>query len=115
VATAESTSILAAARIRKRFDAVVVLEDVDFVLAAGEAVGIVGPNGAGKTTLLNVLSGALQPNTGTVRFDGADVTGRGVAQRCRLGIARAHQIPKPFGGMTAFENVFVAAAMGGGG
>jgi branched-chain amino acid transport system ATP-binding protein len=115
VATAESTSILAAARIRRRFDAVVVLEDVDFVLAAGEAVGIVGPNGAGKTTLLNVLSGALQPNTGTVRFDGADVTGRGVAQRCRLGIARAHQIPKPFGGMTAFENVFVAAAMGGGG
>ena len=51
---------------RKRFGALVVLDDVDFALERGEAVGIVGPNGAGKTTLLNVLSGALQPNAGTV-------------------------------------------------
>jgi branched-chain amino acid transport system ATP-binding protein len=113
VATADGTPILTAAGIRKRFDAVVVLEDVDFVLGADEAVGIVGPNGAGKTTLLNVLAGSLQPNAGMVRFGGADVTAHGATQRCRLGIARAHQVPKPFGGMTVFENVFVAAATGG--
>ena len=81
---------------------------------AGEAVGIVGPNGAGKTTLLNVLAGALQPNAGTVRFRGADVTTTRRAGRCRLGIGRAHQVPRPFGGMTVFENVFVAASSGGG-
>ena len=52
--------------LRKRFGALVVLDDVDFALGAGEAVGIVGPNGAGKTTLLNVLAGALRPTAGAV-------------------------------------------------
>jgi len=108
------TPILAAAGVRKRFGALVVLHDVDFALQSDDAVGIVGPNGAGKTTLLNVLAGSLHPNGGTVRFRDAEITTRGAAQRCRLGIARAHQVPKPFGGMTVFENVFVAAATGGG-
>src|SRR2546421_12312979 len=104
--------LLAASGIRKRFGALVVLDDVDFAVGADEAVGIVGPNGAGKTTLLNVLAGSLLPNSGSGRFEGADVTAIGAARRCRLGIARAHQVPRPFGGMTAFENVFVAAAAG---
>jgi branched-chain amino acid transport system ATP-binding protein len=108
------TPILAAAGVRKRFGALVVLHAVDFALGTDDAVGIVGPNGAGKTTLLNVLAGSLQPNGGTVRFRDTDITTRSAAQRCRLGIARAHQVPKPFGGMTVFENVFVAAATGGG-
>ncbi|HET8607598.1 MAG TPA: ATP-binding cassette domain-containing protein, partial [Gaiellaceae bacterium] len=79
-----------------------------------EAVGIVGPNGAGKTTLLSVLAGAQRPDGGRVLFHGADVTAAGAAARCRLGIARAHQVPRPFGGMTVFENVFVGASTGGG-
>jgi branched-chain amino acid transport system ATP-binding protein len=112
--SANGTPLLAAHGVRKRFGALVVLHDVDFALGAGEAVGIVGPNGAGKTTLLNVLSGALQATAGTVRFRDADVTPTGPDGRCRLGIARAHQVPKPFGGMTVFENVFVAATAGGG-
>jgi len=106
--------ILAGGKVHKRFGALVVLDDVDFAIGAGEAVGIVGPNGAGKTTLLSVLSGAQQPTSGMVRFRGADVTGMGAAQRCRLGIARSHQVPRPFGGMTVFENAFVAAAAGAG-
>ncbi|PWU23792.1 MAG: ABC transporter ATP-binding protein [Candidatus Rokuibacteriota bacterium] len=110
---ADGTPILGAIGVRKRFGALIVLHDVDFGLGAGEAVGIVGPNGAGKTTLLNVLSGALQPNAGLVQFRENEVTRLDAAQRCRLGIARAHQVPKPFGGMTVFENVFVAASAGG--
>ncbi len=110
----DGTPILAAVGVRKRFGALVVLDGVDFTVGADEAVGIVGPNGAGKTTLLNVLSGAERLTAGAVHFRGADVTAAGAAKRCRLGIGRSHQIPRPFGGMTAFENVFVGATTGAG-
>ena len=96
--------------LHKRFGALVVLDDVVFDLRAGEVVGIVGPNGAGKTTFLNVLAGSLRPSAGTVMLHGRDVTGLDAASRSRMGLARTHQIPKPFGAMTVFENVFVAAA-----
>jgi branched-chain amino acid transport system ATP-binding protein len=99
--------------VRKRFGALVVLDGVDFAVGAGEGVGIVGPNGAGKTTLLNVLAGTYRPDGGRVLFRGEDVTSRAAARRCRLGIGRAHQVPRPFGGMTVFENVLVGAGAGG--
>jgi branched-chain amino acid transport system ATP-binding protein len=106
-------AVLAAIDVRKRFGALAVLDGVNLSLAAGEAVGIVGPNGAGKTTLLNVLSGALAPDSGTIDFRGRDVTSRGAADRCQLGIARTHQVPRPFVGMSVFENVLVGATAGG--
>jgi branched-chain amino acid transport system ATP-binding protein len=106
--------MLAAVEIRKQFGALAALDGVDFPVAAGEAVGIVGPNGAGKTTLLNVLAGTVSPSGGTIAFQGGDVTRSGASRRSRLGIARAHQVPRPFGGMTVFENCFVAATTGGG-
>jgi branched-chain amino acid transport system ATP-binding protein len=106
--------ILSARSLRKRFGALVVLDDVDFSVASDEAVGIVGPNGAGKTTLLNVLAGSLSPVKGLVRFKGQEITNASAAERSRLGIGRAHQIPRPFGDMTVFENVFVGASSGGG-
>jgi branched-chain amino acid transport system ATP-binding protein len=107
--------ILEATGIRKQFGALVVLDDVDFRLEPGEAVGIVGPNGAGKTTLLDVLAGAQRPTTGAVHLAGRDVTRSGAAQRCRMGLGRSHQVPRPFDGMTVFENVLVGATAGGGG
>src|SRR5579862_89723 len=106
--------VLAAVGVRKRFGALVVLDGVDFAVTAGDAVGIVGPNGAGKTTLLNVLAGSLRPEGGRIELRGVDVTGAGAASRCRLGIGRAHQVPRPFGNMSVFENVLVGAATGGG-
>jgi len=109
-----SQGLLTAAKITKRFNAFTAVADVDFHLDAGEAVGIVGPNGAGKTTLLNVLAGAYAPTAGTVTFGGVDVSRQNAAARCRSGIARSHQVPRPFGNMTVFENVLVAASMGGG-
>jgi branched-chain amino acid transport system ATP-binding protein len=107
-------AILTATGLCKRFNALVVLNNVDFAIAPGEAIGIVGPNGAGKTTLLNVLSGAYPPSAGHVSLAGHDVTALGAAERCRRGIARSHQVPRPFAGMTVFENLHVAAAVGGG-
>ncbi|HET7566895.1 MAG TPA: ABC transporter ATP-binding protein [Gaiellaceae bacterium] len=109
----DGTALLAAAGLRKRFGALVVLDGVDFTVGAGDAVGIVGPNGAGKTTLLSVFAGSQRPDAGTIHLRGSDVTSAGAAARCRLGIARAHQVPKPFGGMTVFENVLVGASAGG--
>ena len=106
--------LLDAKGLHKRFNALVVLDAVDFTVNADEAVGIVGPNGAGKTTLLSVLVGAHAPTAGSVRFQGEDVTALPTAERCRRGLARTHQIPRPFSGMTVFENIFTAAAHGGG-
>ncbi len=75
-------------------------------------MGIVGPNGAGKTTLLNALAGSVAPDAGTVVLDGRDITRLRPERRCRLGIGRAFQIPRPFGGMTVLENVLVGATYG---
>jgi len=105
--------VLAAVDVRKRFGALAVLDGVTLALNQGEAVGIVGPNGAGKTTLLNVLAGSLRPDAGSILFHGRDITARGAADRCVLGIARTHQVPRPFVGMTVFENVLVGATAGG--
>jgi branched-chain amino acid transport system ATP-binding protein len=107
-----TTALLTGAGLTKNFGALVVLADVDLTVGVGEAIGIVGPNGAGKTTLLNILAGTYQPSSGTVFVRGVDVTRAGAAERCRLGIARSHQIPRPFTGMTLFENVYVAASNG---
>jgi branched-chain amino acid transport system ATP-binding protein len=109
-----SSAILSAQSLEKRFGALVVLDKVDFVVRPNEAVGIVGPNGAGKTTLLNTLIGSTKPNAGKIYFQGNDVTDVDAPGRCRMGIARSHQIPRPFLGMTVFENLFVAATQGGG-
>ena len=111
---ARTEAVLAAVEVGKRFGALTVLDGVSLRLHPGEAVGIVGPNGAGKTTLLNVLAGALAPDQGSIFFRDRDVTTSAAAERCRLGIARTHQVPRPFAGMTVFENVLVGATAGAG-
>jgi branched-chain amino acid transport system ATP-binding protein len=105
--------LLAARGVGKRFGALEVLTDVTVEVRRGTAVGIVGPNGAGKTTLLDLVAGATPADRGAVFLHGRDVTSLGAAARCRLGIGRTHQIPRPFSGMTVFENTLVAAAAGG--
>jgi branched-chain amino acid transport system ATP-binding protein len=101
-------------RLTKRFGRVVIAEDLSLAVAAGDTVGIVGPNGAGKTSLFGLISGDLPPDSGQVRFAGKTVTRLDAAGRCRLGIGRTYQVPRPFGGMTVFENALVAAQQGGG-
>lgn len=96
----------------KSFGKLVVLDDVNFAVGPGEAVGIVGPNGAGKTTLLNVLAGSVSPDKGSVHLLGEQVNGLRPADRCRRGLGRAFQIPRPFVGMTVLENVLVGASAG---
>lgn len=105
-------ALLAAHGLTVRYGSLTVLETLDFAVAPGEAVGIVGPNGAGKTTLLNALAGSAALSAGRVELGGADITRLSPARRCRLGIGRAFQIPRPFTGMTVLENVVVGARFG---
>jgi branched-chain amino acid transport system ATP-binding protein len=100
--------------VTKRFGQVTIAEDLSLSVQAGDAIGIVGPNGAGKTSVFGVISGDLSPDAGEVRFDGRVVTKLDAAVRCRLGIGRTYQVPRPFEGMTVFENVLVAAQQGAG-
>ncbi len=96
----------------RSFGAVRVVDGVDVELAAGTALGVVGPNGAGKTTLLNLLDGVLRPDAGRIELGGRDLTRASAADRCRAGIGRTYQTPRPFTGMTVFENVLVGAVHG---
>ena len=100
--------------VTKRFGRVVIAEDLSFAVGPGDVVGIVGPNGAGKTSLFGLISGDLAPGAGEVRFAGHTVTKLDSAARCRLGIGRTYQVPRPFGDMTVFENLLLAAQQGGG-
>jgi branched-chain amino acid transport system ATP-binding protein len=104
--------LLALDKISKRFGAIVIADGLDLTLAEGEALGIIGPNGAGKTTLFGIMTGTVAPDAGHVMFAGADVTRMPPPRRCVLGMARSFQVPQPFGGMTVFENLVVAAAFG---
>ena len=98
--------------VSKAFGSVRAIQDVSLRVEDGEALGIVGPNGAGKTTLLNLIGGTLRPDGGRILFESRDITRLAGHRRCRAGIARTFQIPRPFGGLTAYENVLVGSAYG---
>jgi branched-chain amino acid transport system ATP-binding protein len=101
-------------RVTKRFGRVVIAEELSLTVGPGDTVGIVGPNGAGKTSLFGLISGDLAPDAGQISFGGRPVTRLDAAARCRLGIGRTYQVPRPFTDMTVFENVLVAAQQGAG-
>ncbi len=108
------SNILTIRNLKKSFGKVTAVYDLSFEVDQREILGIIGPNGAGKTTLFNLISGEIKPDEGEVIFNGKDVTYAETYKKCRLGIARTYQIPKPFQNMTVFENLLVGAVYGGG-
>lgn len=106
------TPILELEKLNKSFGAIKVADDLSYSLMKGEALGIIGPNGAGKTSMFNLITGALSPDSGIVRYLGKNITNYSPPLRCRAGIARSFQVPQPFGGMTVFENTLVASKHG---
>jgi branched-chain amino acid transport system ATP-binding protein len=106
------TVALSTTNLRKSFGALKVAQDISFSVEAGSALGIIGPNGAGKTTLFNLITGTFRADAGRVQAFGADITALDARRRCHLGIARSFQVPQPFAGLTAYENVLIAAAFG---
>jgi len=89
-----------------------VLKSLNFILAEKEVLGVIGPNGAGKTVMLDILTGILHPTKGDILFQGKTITDRSITERCRMGIGRTFQVPKPFEKMTVFENVTVGGIYG---
>ena len=110
----EGPPLLELEGICKRFGRVTVADDLCLAVAGDEMVGVVGPNGAGKTSLFSIISGDLAPDRGRVVFRGHPVNALDAAARCRLGIGRTYQVPRPFEQMTVFENVLLAAHAGAG-
>jgi branched-chain amino acid transport system ATP-binding protein len=104
---AMSAPILKVSGVSKRFGGFVALDGIDLELGANERLGLIGPNGSGKTTLINCISGALSNETGSIEFEGQDITRLPPHQRAARGVARSFQIPKPFRSMTVLENLRV--------
>jgi len=102
-----SATILAVAGISKQFDGFAALTNVDIAVCKGERVGLIGPNGSGKSTLVNCFTGIVRPDSGSITFDGADITGTPAWLRAKHGLARTYQIPRPFLSMTLQENIEV--------
>ena len=98
----------------KKYGAIVVADAVEFTLEKGHCLGVIGPNGAGKSSLFNLITGVAKADAGSVRLDGAELLGLPPHRRARLGVARAFQIPQPFGNLTVYENVLAAASFGAG-
>jgi len=96
---------LSVQNITKRFGGLVALNDVSFSVDEGEILGLIGANGAGKSTMFNVITGFHKPESGTVNFQGKDITGLSPNKICIIGIARTFQQVKPFLNSTVLENV----------
>ncbi|MER8924699.1 ABC transporter ATP-binding protein [Mesorhizobium sp. M0859] len=89
----------------RSFGGLCAVDGVDFALIPGEIRNIIGPNGAGKTTFVSLVSGRIQPSSGMIVFDGADITNLPAYARVRLGIAYTFQITSVFANLSAYDNV----------
>src|SRR5436190_3102577 len=98
---------LAIASVSKHFGGVRAVEGVSLSVRRGSLVSVIGPNGAGKTSLLNMISGFYRPDTGSITFEGKDITGARPSQVAMLGIARTFQNIALFSGMTVLDNIML--------
>ncbi len=93
----------------RHFGGVRAVSGLSFSVNGGEILGLIGPNGSGKTTVFNLVTGFLRPHAGAIRFDGHGIAGMRPHAVARRGIARTFQIVQPFPGLSALENVTLAA------
>jgi branched-chain amino acid transport system ATP-binding protein len=98
----------------KRFGSLVAVRDVSLSVPKGQLRAVIGPNGAGKTTFFNLISGFFPPSSGTIEFDGRDITQLAAHKRVALGMARTFQVTEIFPELSVFENVRIGAEVAGG-
>jgi branched-chain amino acid transport system ATP-binding protein len=107
--------ILEGENVTRHFGGLAAVSDVNFAVEPGEVVGLIGPNGAGKTTLFNLISGALAPKAGAIRFKGQEIDGLKPNRICKMGLARTFQSVRIFGNLPVLENVLLGALFGAAG
>lgn len=100
--------VLEAVQLTRRFGGLIAVNAVSFAVQQGEIFGLIGPNGAGKTTLFNLLTGLIQPSSGRIMYQAADITNLRPHQIAAKGVARTFQNIRLFGKLTALENVMIA-------
>ena len=100
--------LLEVKNLTKKFGGLTAVNDVNFEIKRGEILGLIGPNGAGKTTIFNLISGFEKPNSGTIRFDGVDITGLKPFKIVNHGIARTFQLVRSFRYLNLLDNISVA-------
>ncbi len=99
--------LLKVSNLSKSFGGIMAVMDVSFEVRKGELLGLIGPNGSGKTTLVNLITGFVKPNSGSVVYNGTDITGWPPYKIVGLGIARTFQMVRPFYQLPAFKNLIV--------
>ncbi len=104
-----SGAILQAIGLTKRYGGLIANSDIDFTVNHGELRGVIGPNGAGKTTFFKMLTCEVLPTSGTIMFEGADITGMNVTDVCQLGLTKSYQVNQLFTRLTVRENITIAA------
>jgi len=104
--------MLSVQRLTKVFGGFTAVDRVSFEVQKGEILGLIGPNGSGKSTTFNLVAGALIPTGGSIRFLGREIAGEPANRVAHHGIARTHQIPRPFRRLSLLENVALAAYYG---
>ena len=104
-----SGPILQASGLTKRYGGLVANSDIDFTVFHGEVRGVIGPNGAGKTTFFKMLTCEVPPTSGTIVFEGRDITGMDVTDVCQLGLTKSYQVNQLFTRLTVRENMTIAA------
>ncbi|MFC3958790.1 ABC transporter ATP-binding protein [Halovivax cerinus] len=95
--------------LEKTFDGITAVDGVSFDVQAGEMTGLIGPNGAGKSTTFNCITNLIEPDAGSVVFDGQDVTGLPTHRVARTGLVRTFQIARELREMTVLENMMVSS------
>lgn len=101
-------------KVTRNFGGLVAVHQVEFEIEDKEIVGLIGPNGAGKTTLFNCISGIYPASSGQILFKGRDITRVSKSERCRIGLGRTFQIPRPFLDLTVLDNVTIGVLFGSG-
>lgn len=108
----EIVPLLEAKNVTMRFGGVTAVDNVSLTLREAELRCLIGPNGAGKSTFFKTLTGQLNPTEGHINLRGQEITGFLPNQIARLGVGIKTQIPNVFNGLTAYENIYVAARRG---